>query len=265
MVLELLDNNKFSGPVHLVGRSAADIGGRKVLANIDELPQDIDLAVLTLPAAAVREAIEGCVRRKVRTAVIFASGFAEVDSDGVSEQDRIGAIARAGGLALVGPNCLGFMNYVDGVCRGLFLAARPYPACRKAPEVPLPSSRRAAVSATICRADWPRGAFQSHAGFRPETRRASVLRDFIRYLLDDPVTQVIALYAEDIRRPQEFIDVAGEALRRGKPIVMMHPGRGAKARKRRRVRIRARLPAITRSCVRSSNMPVSSLSIHSTN
>ena len=56
------------------------------------------------------------------------------------------------------------------------------------------------------------------------------LADFIQYFLDDPVVQVIALYAEDIRRPQEFIDIAGEALRRGKPIVMMHPGRGAKAK-----------------------------------
>jgi acyl-CoA synthetase (NDP forming) len=56
------------------------------------------------------------------------------------------------------------------------------------------------------------------------------LTDFIRYLLEDPVTQVIALYAEDIRRPQEFIDVAREALRCSKPIVMMHPGRGARAR-----------------------------------
>src|SRR5581483_4177078 len=56
------------------------------------------------------------------------------------------------------------------------------------------------------------------------------LADFIAYLLDDPVTQVIALYAEDIRRPQEFIAIAGEARRRGKPIVMLHPGRGAKAK-----------------------------------
>ena len=45
VVLELLGNNKFSGPVYLVGRSAADIEGHKVLANIDELPQDVDLAV----------------------------------------------------------------------------------------------------------------------------------------------------------------------------------------------------------------------------
>src|SRR5260221_13946053 len=64
IVLELLTNNKFQGPVHLVGRSGADIDGRKVLASVDELPESVDLAVFTLPAAAVRQAVEGCVRRK---------------------------------------------------------------------------------------------------------------------------------------------------------------------------------------------------------
>jgi len=228
VVLELLDNNKFSGPVHLVGRSAAEIGGRKVLANIDELPQDIDLAVITLPAAAVREAVEGCVRRKVKIAVIFASGFAEVDG-GVSEQDRIGAIARAGGLALVGPNCLGFMNYVDGVA-AVFFSPQGIPR--------LPEGIRGAVAIVA-----QSGGLGNHLEGGLAARGVPVscwistgneaglgLGDFIRYLLDDPVTQVIALYAEDIRHPQEFIDAAGEALRRGKPIVMMHPGRGARAK-----------------------------------
>ena len=175
VVLELLDNNKFTGPVHVVGRTAADIDGRKVLANVDELPQDVDLAVITLPAAAVREAVEGCVRRKVRTAVIFASGFAEVGSDGVSEQDRIGAIARVGGLALVGPNCLGFMNYVDGIA-AVFFSPQADPSLAGRHQAPSPSSRKAAASAIIWRAAWPRAVFRSHAGFRPATRRASAWR-----------------------------------------------------------------------------------------
>ena len=229
VVLELLDNNKFGGPVYLVGRSSTDIGGRKVLANIDELPQDVDLAVFTLPAAAVREAVEGCVRRKVRAAVIFASGFAEVGGDGTGEQDRIAEIARAGGLALVGPNCLGFMNFVDGFA-AVFFSAQPTPR--------LPEGTRGAVAIVA-----QSGGLGSHLQGGLEARGVPVscwistgneaglgLADFIQYLLDDPVTQVIALYAEDIRRPQEFIDIAGEALRRGKPIVMMHPGRGARAK-----------------------------------
>jgi predicted CoA-binding protein len=87
-VLELLDNNKFDGPVHLVGRGAGEITGRKVLDGIDELPEGVDLAVFTLPAAGVREAVEGCVRRKVKAAMIFASGFAEIGDDGSGEQER---------------------------------------------------------------------------------------------------------------------------------------------------------------------------------
>ena len=189
----------------------------------------MDLAVLTLPAGAVSEAVEGCVRRKVKVAVIFASGFAEVGSDGVSEQDRIGEIARAGGLALVGPNCLGFMNFAEGFS-AVFFSPQPTPR--------LPAGTTGAVAIVA-----QSGGLGSHLQSGLNTRGVPVscwistgneaglgLADFIQYLLDDPVTQVIALYAEDIRRPQEFIDIAGEALRRGKPIVMMHPGRGAKAK-----------------------------------
>jgi acetate---CoA ligase (ADP-forming) len=229
VVLELLDNNKFLGPVHLVGRSTADIGGRPVLTSMDELPRDIDLAVLTLPAAAVREAIEGCVRRGVKAAVIFASGFAEVNGDGTDEQTRIGEIARAGGLALLGPNCLGYMNFVDGFAAG-FVSSQPTQR--------LPDDTRGAVAIVA-----QSGGLGSHLQGGLNARGVPVscwistgneaglgIADFVRYLLEDPVTQVIALYAEDIRRPKEFIDASGEAMRRGKPIVMMHPGRGAKAR-----------------------------------
>ena len=229
VVLELLHNNKFGGPIYVVGRSTADIEGHKVLTSIDEIPENVDLAVLTLPAASVREAVEGCVRRKVKAAVIFASGFAEVGSDGNSEQDRIGAIARAGGLALVGPNCLGLMNFVDGFAAVFF---SPAPIKR------LPEGTRGAVAIVA-----QSGGLGNHLEAGLEARGVPVscwistgneaglgLADFIQYLLDDPVTQVITLYAEDIRRPQEFIDIAGEAMRRGKPIVMLHPGRGAKAK-----------------------------------
>jgi acetate---CoA ligase (ADP-forming) len=229
IVLELLANNKFTGSVHLVGRSSTDIDGHKVLATVDELPPEIDLAIFTLPAAAVCEAVEGCVRRRVKAAVIFASGFAEVGDDGARRQDRIAEIARAGGLALVGPNCLGFVNFVDGFA-AVFSSPRPTPR--------LPDGTRGAVAIVA-----QSGGLGSHLQSGLQTRGVPVscwistgneaslgLADFIQYLLDDPVTQVITLYAEHIRRPKEFIDIAGEALRRGKPIVMMHPGRGEKAK-----------------------------------
>jgi acetate---CoA ligase (ADP-forming) len=228
VLLELFDNNKFDGPIHLVGRSAGDIGGRKVLTSIDALPEGVDLAVFTLPASGVREAVEGCVRRKVRVAVIFASGFAEVGGDGMGEQERIGEIARAGDLALVGPNCLGYTNFVDGFATG-FVSSQPTPR--------LAAGTTGAIAVVA-----QSGGLGAHLQLTFNARNVPVscwistgnevdlgLADFIQYLLDDPVTQVITLYAEHIRRPKEFIAIAGEALKRGKPIVLMHPGRGAKA------------------------------------
>ena len=78
VILQSLKLNNFEGDIHLVGRSDEPIDGRPVLKSADELPEGVDLAVFTLPAAGVREAIEACARRKVGSAMVFAAGFAEV-------------------------------------------------------------------------------------------------------------------------------------------------------------------------------------------
>src|SRR5262249_26131798 len=113
VILQSLKLNKFAGDIHLVGRSSEPIDGRTVLQSPDELPEGVDLAVFTLPAAGVREAIEACTRRKVGSAMIFAAGFAEIGDH--ATQDAVTNTARAAGLALVGPNCLGMTNNVDGM------------------------------------------------------------------------------------------------------------------------------------------------------
>jgi acyl-CoA synthetase (NDP forming) len=115
-VLGNLTVNDYRGDIHLVGRSGGTIDGRPVLATVDDLPETVDLAVFTLPAAGVRDTVEACVRRKVGAAVIFASGFAETGAR--DAQSEIATIARDGGLALLGPNCLGYANYIDGLVIG---------------------------------------------------------------------------------------------------------------------------------------------------
>src|SRR5258708_6986833 len=115
-VLANLTVNDHRADIHLVGRSGGAIEGHPVLGGIDELPEGVDLAIFTLPAAGVADAVAACARRKIGAAVIFASGFAEVGER--AAQDRIAAIARDGGVALLGPNCLGYNNYVDGLVVG---------------------------------------------------------------------------------------------------------------------------------------------------
>src|SRR5260221_12502480 len=78
VILQSLKLNKFQGDIHLVGRSEEPIDGRPVLKSPEELPEGVDLAVFTLPAAGVRDAIAACVKRKLGSAMVFAAGFAQV-------------------------------------------------------------------------------------------------------------------------------------------------------------------------------------------
>src|SRR5712691_6252288 len=218
VILQSLKLNNFTGDIHLVGRSEA-IDGRRVLKSPDELPEEVDLAVFTLPAAGVREAIEACARRKVGSAMIFAAGFAEVGDH--ATQNAVAATARANGLAVVGPNCLGVTNNVDGMWLHMLYARE---------------AKRGVEGgvAFVGQSGGLLGHFQRAADGRglPLTYVISTgneagleTTDFLEFLVDDRSTRVIALYCEEIRRPQEFLAACRRARAAGKPIVMMLAGR----------------------------------------
>jgi acyl-CoA synthetase (NDP forming) len=225
VILQSLKLNKFEGDIHLVGRSGEPIDGRPVLKSPDDLPEGVDLAVFTLPAAGVREAIEACARRKVGSAMIFAAGFAEVGDH--ATQDAVTNTARAAGLALVGPNCLGMTNNVDGMWLHMLYARE---------------AKRGVAGgvAVVGQSGGLLGHFQRAAeglslplSYVISSGNEAGLEgtDFLEFLADDPATRVIAIYCEQIRRPQEFLAACRRARAAGKPIVLMLAGRGAKARK----------------------------------
>ena len=225
VVLQSLKLNRFAGDIHLVGRTSEPIDGRSVLRSADELPEGVDLAVFTLPAAGVRDAIEACARRKVGSAMIFAAGFAEVGD--YATQDAVTATARAAGLAVVGPNCLGILNNVDGMMLNMLYVRE---------------AQRGVEGgvAFVGQSGGLLGHFQRAADGRglPLTYVISTGNeaglegtDFLEFLADDRATRVIAIYSEQIRRPQQFLAACRRARAAGKPIVLMQAGRGAKARK----------------------------------
>ena len=120
VILQSLKLNKFAGDIHLVGRSDEPIDGHPVLKSPEQLPEGIDLAVFTIPAAGVRDAVAACAKRKVGSAMIFAAGFAEVGEREM--QDEVARTARDSGLAIIGPNCLGVTNNVDGMMLHMLFA-----------------------------------------------------------------------------------------------------------------------------------------------
>lgn len=221
-----LTNNNYSGQIHLVGRSGGEVDGRKVFTEIDELPEGVELAIFTLPAAGVKDALEACARRKVKAVVIFASGFAEIGERG--KQDELAKIARDGGIALLGPNCLGYTSLVDAFNAG-FVSQQIVKQFVKGKD---PATAILSQS----------GGMMAHIRMGLELRDLPVsytistgneaglgLPDFIDFFTADPNTQLIVVYVEEVRDPQGFMQAASRARAAGKPVIMMHPGRTAAA------------------------------------
>jgi len=225
VILQCLKLNDFAGDVHLVGRTDETIDGRRVLKSPDELPEGVDLAVFTLPAASVRDAMEACARRKVGSAMVFAAGFAEVGDH--ATQDAVATIARTAGLAVVGPNCLGITNNVDGMFLHMLYARQ---ALRGVADGVAFVGQSGGLLGHFQRACDGRGVPLSYV-ISTGNEAGLETTDFLEFMVDDAATRVIVAYCEEIRRPQAFLAALRRARAAGKPVVLMITGRGAKARK----------------------------------
>lgn len=226
-VLTNIVQSEFAGDLHIVGR-ADEIDGRAVLHSIDDLPAGVDLAIFTLPAAGVAEALRACGRRGVRAATIFASGFAETGNR--AAQDELVGVARAANIAMLGPNCLGYSNLVDGFSVSFANPRRTtrLPAGRRDPAIAMVSQSgglMAYVRVTLEARNLP-FAYTISTG-----NEAGIgFADFVDHLADDPVAAVILLYLEEVRDPAAFLAACRRARARGKIVVMIHPGKSAKGR-----------------------------------
>jgi acyl-CoA synthetase (NDP forming) len=114
-VLINLENAGYAGDLYLINPKRSEIRGRACLASIENLPHDVDCAVLAIPGPAVVEAARACARRRVGSLIVFAAGFAESGEEGKAAQQELARIACDHGIIVEGPNCLGMVNYRDGV------------------------------------------------------------------------------------------------------------------------------------------------------
>lgn len=225
-VLANLERFGYRGDIHLVSRNRREINGRPCLAAIDDLPEGCDVALLALPGAAIVEAAAACARRHVGAAMIYAAGFAETGADGRAQQDAIAKLARDAGMMLAGPNCTGLVNFTDGIPL-TYEPLTPLPAT-DAPAVGIVAQSGAMASA-LRPALLAKGlnislvvSTGNEAGLGAE--------DYLQHLVEDARTKAIVLFVEQFRQPRRFLDIAARARDTQKPIVLLHPGRSARAR-----------------------------------
>jgi acetyl coenzyme A synthetase (ADP forming)-like protein len=212
----------FAGAAYPVNRDGEPVAGVRAYRSIEELPETADVAVISLPGAAVLEAAEQALRSGVRALVVISAGFAEIGSEGVERQEELLALVRAHGARLIGPNCLGIA--AAGPSLNATFAARSAPAGNIGF-----SSQSGALGVALLEAAESRGLGLS--AFVSIGNKADVsTNDLLEWWEDDEATALVLMYVESFGNPRRFGRLARRVARR-KPILALKSGTSASGRK----------------------------------
>ncbi|MDA8296113.1 MAG: acetate--CoA ligase family protein [Actinomycetota bacterium] len=223
----MLERFGYRGQVHLVSKTRRTIGSRRCVASIDELPDGVDAAVLAIPRPGLLDAIEAAGRRHVGGAVVFASGYGEVGQDGQLAERELAEAARRHNLALAGPNCLGFVNFLDRAPLTFAHIVPNHAPLRRGIAV---IAQSGALSMALSYAALAQHTFVTHA---ISTGNEAVLgiEDYLSVILEDEGTAAVALLVEQIRQPARFVALARAAAERSMLVCVLHTGRSARGRR----------------------------------
>jgi acyl-CoA synthetase (NDP forming) len=213
-----LVNRKYPGDIHLVSRRGGTVHGRSAATSCAAVGAPIDLALLMVPMVAIDEALADLAAADVHNAVILTSGFAETGEEGADHQARLAGLARQHGVSLLGPNCLGFVNFIDNVplwTGGFRAPSRP-------------------GSIAVVTQSGANGSFISSLAAQHEIGLSHMVStgneadldcaDFIDHLVDQPEVKAIVLFAETLRHAPSFAAAARRAIAAAKPIVVLKIG-----------------------------------------
>jgi acetyltransferase len=219
-VVQNLLHPSFQGKVYAVNSRHSEICGLKAYPSIDDVPEDVDLAVVATPAQTVPRIIGECVDAGVKSAVVISAGFRERGSEGVELERQIQEQLRRGSMRLIGPNCLGIMNPTVSL-NATFAKDAPRPG-----NVAFLSQSGALLTAIL---DWGQ---QEQVGFSAIVSTGSMLDvgwgDLIYHFGDDPHTHSILLYMESVGDARSFLSAAREVALR-KPVIVIKAGRSEAA------------------------------------
>lgn len=216
-----------AGPLYPIHPKDAEVQGYQAYPSLLDLPQAVDLVVIAVASHAVEGVMEQAVQMGVGGVVLLSSGFAEAGAEGIALQQRLTDMAAAGGVRVIGPNCIGYMNIAGGVMANFALT----------PDEPLPVGGGVALVSqsggfgsylttkgllTGLRLGW----FVS-TGNELDVNIACVMR----YLVERPDVRVLLIFSETLRDPEVFIAAARRAQELDKPVVILKAGRSEAAAK----------------------------------
>ena len=208
----------FTGRVFVVNPAAGAVAGMPAYPTVGDIPGDVDVAIVAVPAEAVQDVVLDCAAKGVHGLIVISSGFAETGEEGRKRQRKLVGLARSYGLRLIGPNCLGVIN----TAREVSLNASLSPVMPPRGRAGFFCQSGALGSAIL---EKVRGRGLGLSTFVSAGNRADVSgNDLLQYWEEDDATEVILLYLESIGNPRKFSRIA-RRVSRVKPIIAVRSGR----------------------------------------
>ncbi|MBS7250374.1 MAG: CoA-binding protein [Candidatus Freyarchaeota archaeon] len=210
--LKALIEAEYKGKIYPINPNAENVGGYKSYPSILEVPDPIDLVIISLPPDGVLDAVRECAKKRVKGLVIFASGFKELDEQGAQTEKEMARICDEAGIKIIGPNTIGMMN---SYCN-LNASFAPIGKLSKG-DISLVSQSGGMGTTLLSYILEENLGFSKYVGVG---NRANVeIADMLLYLKEDPTTKVICLFIEGLDKAREFLQAATEVAKEKAVIV----------------------------------------------
>ncbi|MFO7839973.1 MAG: CoA-binding protein, partial [Desulfosalsimonadaceae bacterium] len=214
---------EYKGTLYPVNPKARSILCVRCYASVLDIPDPVDLAMIILPPKAALASIDVCIEKGVKGIVIVSAGFKEVGGEGAEIEEQIAAKCRQAGMPLIGPNCLGVINPGSNVRLNASFSTRiPHKG-----NISFISQSGALCTAVL---DFAADRGFGFSKFVSIGNKADVEElDLLKYYHNDPETDVIMVYMEEIRMRENFIEEVKEITsgERPTPVLVIKSGKTA--------------------------------------
>jgi len=215
VTINLLRNKNLSSQIFLVSQKSQEIAGLKPYKSVLDIPKDIDIAIILVPAKVIVNVIDQCLEKKVKGIIIITAGFGEIDDKGKKKEQEIALKSINTGTRIIGPNCVGIQNLDIGL-NASFIQTAP----------------KGSISMISQSGSFGCASFyameRGHIGCSKFANIGNAIdvsfNEILEYFKTDQNTHIISIYMETIENGREFLTILKDIIGL-KPIVILKGGR----------------------------------------
>lgn len=222
----LIDNLReygYDGDLHYVNPSREEVWGEPCHDSITDVPERVDLVVVSVPREYVIGVVRDAGEMGVPSALVITAGFGEADAEGAALEEQLGTLGEEYGMAICGPNTIGFANTHDETVVTSTCSRKPDKG-----SIGLVSQSGALAFTTFYERAADEDIDFSYV-VATGNEAALSMADYIGFMADSERVDVICTYIEGVDEPRKFVEVAGDAVKGGTPVLATKVGRSAVA------------------------------------